>query len=880
MKRAFLILLLTLLALVSFVFVGCNKKEKSESEYWPVAQRSVDPYLRREAAGIVFSTDASSATTEERIMLEAAAGIAARNSVAALVLAAPEDYFLLRRIQENGYKTQALSVKNFVQNIIIKCDVQGYVLYDESHINDGLTAAGEQQALPLQKSMLDQYGEGLEMQVDATMGYDSNASLVFGPGDSVSFGVMNGAAFGDISQGLFCRNLAAVSILNGAVDQDLSVTVAQNHCITVISELDTAYFQETAVGSATLLQAAGRGSSYLADGIIADLRFGGSDAKAEQKFIDEAVWKISESGVAYGFLNDGAMLDYVSKTGIFGGILDGFCGAKTVNGKKYAGITATLKEDNFQNIAASINASPTDGSIDSFTTVYVEDGVGIETLQRFYALLDSDVQVLSLHDFLKLVPDGNRNFIMKEVSVPDEYEKFDMYGMRYSVPSTNLNYLFSGNVGQANVSAPHGYDLRDGVLYYTVNTDAYNGYFFTKVETPEWPEIWLNVSVQTTIEVGLKIALVKTDGSILTIWDDNLKNKNFQVISLMLGEPGVYGVLLELNSAKAVGQVGIDYLRFTKSSLRDPSFDLPVMQSNDISNEDKYWHTTGNVRVSEGSLFMEAGKPQYSDEATATASARVFIPESAKVSTFLKIMCEAQESIDFRVVVIDSNYNTIMLKEWICVSESGQYTFDLSAFVGQTIVLRLESKSSPDSLTRDKSLTITKLEMQTKQEQYMYPVNTTDYFTGSKSIWNLCGWQISGGATYGDLTYDPMYGSLRLDGSNNGVFDENIVLSRAMKWYDLSESSMATLQFYVRSGSAVNDTFFRVRAVDESDAVVVLTSGIAGWTLVAGEAWTEYNLDCSMLAGKRVRIMIEQTDNGDGIGEIAFFDCIRIIASD
>ena len=583
-----------------------------------------------------------------------------------------------------------------------------------------------------------------------------------------------------------------------------------------------------------------------------------------------------------------------------GGIVDSIDGKLHFeNQKPFLSFSGVLKSENAYELACALNQASTEtSSAASYSLIQVVSGTSLGTLKKFYSALSPAVKISRVTDLLKWIRQNvskvdSTNLLPTNVStssIGEDYSLYDMFQMKYG--SANYSSPFSFGKGFSGFSA-HSYQSQssignqDGVVVMQDHgqASAITNSLSIKLGVSGNRHI-LNFKVKSSQGSACQIRVydLTTDRWIL-VGASAYANLCFQTISLDLSSafgsrfPDAFGLAFEqIGTANRDQTLSLDDVSLTSQKERDSAFDDPstkLTSGEKIPLSSEAWHSEGDVSFANGVLTLSSSREATTDGVASSAWKKMAIAADAGYSSCLNLDYAVSGSAQIRMrTVDDKNYIDDTLIPWKTLTGAGSFAIDLSSKENSDLLLFIEFNRLSGQA---QSLSIDSLTYSPIQGHYAYESNVVDSFNGTSEEWNQCGWHLGGNATYGDLTADNGFGSLRFDGSNGGFFDPALVLCSAEKWYQLQASKKETLRFFVRSGGPADATFYRVRVESPDGTYHIVSSDTnSGWILVSGEAWTSMEFDLSAYAGSTIGLLLEQTDHGSGIGEICFVDSITI----
>ncbi|MCI1245474.1 MAG: hypothetical protein LKG11_05980 [Bacilli bacterium] len=583
-----------------------------------------------------------------------------------------------------------------------------------------------------------------------------------------------------------------------------------------------------------------------------------------------------------------------------GGVLAADDGAlRFVNHKPFLSYAGVLEVDNAYALACALNQSSRDlTAAAAYSVVRVKSGTDLATLKKFYSALSPEVEIVSAPALLsalreKVAHVDAQNALPSNAStdsIGPEYGLYDMFSFKYDAPNYAATYSFGSGYGGFSA---HSYQTDDAI----VNQDGFlvisdhgqsssiSNSLSLKIRLPSLTR-YLNYQIRSGKGSSFRVRAYDVSADEWNVLDyGHYTNLCFQTISIDL--KAVYGGTLPAVICLVFEQIGTQYLdqtvyldnvSFTAEAARDVAFsDDPVVLSSGsaLSLADGDWHHAGSVSFSGNAIEFSSSTENAQNKAEAAAWKKVTVGSSQGNYAQLTLSYDCDGSAQFRVRTIDeSNYINDAILPWTTISGTGTLHLDLSTKESSTVLLYLEFNRL---VGQAQDCRITALSFDYLLGHYCYSTNVTDSFSGTSEEWNLSGWKRGGDATYGDLTADGGYGSLRMDGSNNGSFDPNLAICSWSKWYSLAASCQETLTFSIRSGGPTNATYYRVRVENEAGVSFNVSSDKnSGWLLVSGEPWNVMSFDLSSFSGQKIRLVFEQTDHGTGVGEICFVDSIGI----
>ncbi|MCI2111181.1 MAG: hypothetical protein LKK13_02440 [Bacilli bacterium] len=642
-------------------------------------------------------------------------------------------------------------------------------------------------------------------------------------------------------------------------------------------------------------------------------RFGGLDSflnmvEGSPKSIDSGRAAIMNQAIA-GSLSRFAYIDGTEKncleTYAYMGSLDGGVLAaddgvlRFLNHKPFLSYTGVLEPDNAYSLACALNESSKDlTAAGAYSIVRVKSGTSLATLKKFYSALSPEVEIVSAPVLLSALRERVAHADAQNVlpsgastdSIGPEYGLYDMFSFKYDAPNYAATYSFGSGYGGFSA---HSYQADDSI----VNQDGFlvisdhgqsssiSNSLSLKIRLPSLSR-YLNYQIRSAKGSSFRVRAYDVSADEWDVLDyGRYANLCFQTVSVDL--TAVYGdslpeviclVFEQMGTQHSDQTVYLDNVSFTVASARDVAFsDNPVVLSagSALSLADGDWHHAGAVSFNGAAIEFSSAAENAQNKAAAVAWKKVTIGSSEGKYAQLNLDYACEGSAQFRIRTIDEgDYINDAILPWTTLSGAGTLHLDLSSKEDSTVLLYLEF----DRLVgQAQSCRVTGLSFDYLPGHYCYPTNATDSFSGTNEEWNLSGWKRGGDATYGDLTADGGYGSLRMDGSNGGHFDPNLAICSWSKWYSLAASCQETLTFSIRSGGPTNATYYRVRAENEAGASFNVSSDEnSGWLLVSGEPWNLMSFDLSSFSGQKIRLVFEQTDHGTGVGEICFIDSIAV----
>lgn len=641
--------------------------------------------------------------------------------------------------------------------------------------------------------------------------------------------------------------------------------------------------------------------------------FGGLDsflntAAGSPKSIDSGRAAIMNQAMA-GSLSRFAYFDETEKdcleTYAYMGSLDGGVLATNdgtlhfVNQKPFLSYAGVLGASNAYALACALNQSSRDlTAAAAYSIVKVTSGTDLATLKKFYSALSPEIEIVSVPTLLSTLREKVPHTDAKNVlpsnastdSIGQEYDLYDMFSFKYDAPNYAATYSFGSGYGgfsARSYQTDSSVVNQDGALVFSdhgQSTSPTNS-LSLKIRLPSATR-YLNFQIRSGKGSSFRTRAYDVSADEWKVLaSGRYTNLCFQTLSVDLkaayGEtlPTVICLVFEQMGNRYLDQTAcLDNVSFTAEAARDVAFsDEPVVLSPGIalSLASSDWHHDGAVSFNNGAIELSSAEENAQSKAEAVAWKKVTIGSSQGKYAQLSLDYACAGPTQFRVRSIDeNNYINDMILPWTTLSGAGTLQLDLSTKESSTVLLYLEFNRL---VGQAQTLRITALCFDYLPGHYHHPTNVTDSFSGTSEEWNLCGWKRGGDATYGDLTADEGYGSLRMDGSNNGFFDPDLAICSWSKWYSLAPSRRETLLFSVRSGGPTNATYYRVRAENETGASFNVSSEKnSGWLLVSGEPWNRLSFDLSSFSGQKINLIFEQTDHGSGVGEICFIDSIVI----
>ena len=562
------------------------------------------------------------------------------------------------------------------------------------------------------------------------------------------------------------------------------------------------------------------------------------------------------------------------------------------NGKPFVGLAATLTNENAFDLAVRISSMSTDiSSSASYTAIAIGEGVTKQTVRDFCAYLSNHVQVVRADTFLNALTSHTVQNNTK-ISIPssgddsyitDNHEFYNLFDFKYAEPSRVLYYMFTNSLSGFRASSCTDASIvgEDGCVSFRYENANGKNYLYNKILLPDWEDTYLNIQFKSSLGSSVKIILYSIDEDAFeTLYTGRIKSIGYQDFSFDLnrlsfrsaGKPVV--LIIEQNSQSGSREyLKMDNVCIAKKQARKPVFDAEAVK---ISETTQLPLTEDDIFAEGGVIFdsaiqLSTNQRTVYDDALSNICKKIHLSSASGSSYLLRFGLTSVTNALYRIRVVDQNYVNHLIIPWTYIDSDTQIECNLSSFAGQTIVVYVElSNKNFDSA----KYCISEWSIVKKPGDFYYDIGSKDTFQGSSKVWNYDGWSVNNNCTYGDLTQESGYGSLRLDGSNGGFYDPSVSIACAWKNYRLP-SSACKLSFYSRSGGPNDATYIRVSIVDEQGKVTVLKttkSNEFGWVLVSGEAWVLYEYDLSAFAGQKITVMLEQTDHGSGIGEIAFID--------
>lgn len=583
-----------------------------------------------------------------------------------------------------------------------------------------------------------------------------------------------------------------------------------------------------------------------------------------------------------------------------GGVVAADDGAlRFVNHKPFLSYAGSLGANNAYALACALNQSSRDlTSATAYSIVRVPSGSDLATLKKFYSALSPEVEIVPVSTLLstlreKVAPADAKNVLPDNVStdsIGQEYDLYDMFSFKYDDPNYAAMYSFGSGYGgffARSYQIDNAITNQDGSLALSDHgqSSSLSNSLSLKIRLPSTTR-YLNYQIRSGKGSSFRVRAYDVSADEWKVLaSDRYTNLCFQTLSIDLkaiyceSMPAVICLVFEQMGTRYLDQtVYLDNVSFTAEAARDVAFfdePTPLSENSALSLASTDWHHDGAVSFNDGAIEFSSAAENAQNKVEAVAWKKIGIGSKEGYYAQLALDYSCGGPAQFRVRSIDgSNYINDMILPWTTLSGTGTLHLDLSTKENSNVLLYLEFNRL---VGQAQTLRITALSFDYLPGHYDYPTNATDSFSGTSEEWNLSGWKRGGDATYGDLTSDGGYGSLRMDGSNNGFFDPNLAICSWSKWYSLAVSCRESLTFSIRSGGPTNATYYRVRVENEAGVSSLVSSNKnSGWLLVSGEPWNLLSFDLSSFSGQKINLIFEQTDHGTGVGEICFVDSIGI----
>lgn len=913
----------------NFVQYTVNREEKENQSFYTSITNDFDYFVRKKAINNdIYIYDSTSSIEEELVFVKSIQGLLAKEGKSLFVIENQEDLKILEVINEFNFNY----INDFseIVNIYINyMNGRSFISYASNKLDVAATLAG-QKNLPIASinlsNKLKELGLVEEMKVDSQNINDiisevTNKNLVISKVELIDLAILNSTivsftpdiltlsndtlVFGSVSKKYIyynkeiINNLSCLSILekaninneeNPSYDDGLDmITLVNTSSVESTREFAENNVQPTVLTSIApiLKDYFGNKYDYSIGSLIGTLNSSTSNDMKNNFVMLNNIY-LSRNNYKYVVL-DNDSLHLKTKLSLMnniqGAFIDNVSGKITWNNNKpFVEFVAILTEKNSYKLAAQVNELSLNDEVDHIA-IKIDDSTSETAIKMFYSFLNGNSNVVSANYFMSSLKENATKEEQKVVlndkvqcSVPAHYYTYDMYELLYSESNPSLYYLFTNDLSGFK-SIGNVYSEKQSV--YMQGNSSQNTLLYNKLLLPSWETIYLNFKVKSSESSSLKLSLFNVDSKeFITLIDERISNTSFKTMSINLSEYDIAGkevvLLFEMPGGTSRDYLMVDDIKIMKYSEREEVFDMELVQL----TTDKYVYELvensftayGDVTFSNNKVLLESNVNSYSDNPQSYLGSYIKLKQSNASHPQLTIEFENSSNSLYRVRVVDENYINYLLCNWTTAPD--KVTYDLSIFNNKKIYVFVEFNKKEGS---DSCLTIKNIEINMIEGNYYYTTNEYDGFYGTSKEYNLCGWHINQYTTFGDLTGDSGYGSLRFDGTNNGLYSPDLVLGSAYKYYQLGNGSKHTLSFITRSGGPVDATYIRVKVIDENNKTHIVTVGNEdGWILISGEAWKTITCDLSKFAGQKVKVVLEQTDHGSGIGEIAFIDSIGI----
>ncbi len=906
-----------------------NASEKSATISYTVSEKNYhistlpsefDYFKHNKLGSKIYIVDISLLSNDEVLLLESLQGILVNKGVS-LYLKNENNNFNF-----SNFYTKVMTTSEMINYAKENSLVKGYIFTSQAKLNVAKTVCNYYESVIVTNSTLS-FAQGLTLMFNADTDEIStaiteslNKNIVVTSNYYTDLGIANNCLFTtDVSiassYDVVLGNGPAKFSLNGS-EKNLSVletieildevskgkvsTKTNTHYVTVISNESASYISNSRyinLLEANLAPVIMNGRDYyVSSDLLTNIKWNNLSNKEKSDYTALINIMMSNIGSEYLVLNKenkDALSNLAYMDSVKGGIIKGSKEITWLNNKPFVGCYESLTEENYKDLAAKVSNSSNDvNSIDSYTII---DGskADKETLEKFYSSLNTNVTILRTDELMKTIQ-ANVDKYNKEITLSNDIStiyltpnhlEYDMFGIRYSSLSSSLYFLFTNSLSgfESRTSSNTSIGINNGVCVMNYSNGKDKNYMYQRITLPSWDSIYLNVDFQSFNRSECKLILYfpSLDRFVTlldsTIYAKALENFSFDLCQLGFDVKGLEVAIIidQACSPNTYKQLIVDNIAISKTKTREDVFDSKSLEINDsqtINLEDGIY-TNGKTIYNDGLVLFASTKTVY-DDALSNMSVKVRLPYNQNGSYSLSLNLTDVNNALYRVRVLDKTYINNLVLPWTYINGDTNVSFDISNYMGQDVIIYVElsNKDYTESSFKISSLVINK-----SNTKYYYQIGKKETFQGTSNVWNLEGWVLNDDCTYGDLTSESGYGSLRLDGSNGGVFNPDLVIAQANKSYHLTTNN--TLSFYARSGGPTNSTYIRVRVLDENGTyhIVKTTNSIEeGWVLVNGEPWVKYSFNLSSFANQNVTIFIDQTDHGSGIGEIAFIDTLII----
>lgn len=894
-----------------------------------------DFFDRKTVNGKVFVLNGIGYNSNEKLFAESLQGLCAAESVGVYIRYDTSDDLSLL----NGYATENTELSKLAQFAFNQGIIKGYVKAENAADNLAKTVCSLYGAVIATDDAVKYLPSGCEKLFDtATESLENvpndikellSEKIVVNSVNYTDLGIMNKALFTDdesiadaygngivLGQGsALCnadfgvkRNLSVLSMLPiRYVRNSLPEETAADgkHYVTLIGQAGSridyvscgygiSLFESNLAPA--LLDAEQKRSTkdlYLAGDVFSNTNWQALTSERKNEYCSLINVSMSNIEANYITLNaaDTDALDKLAyMSNVYGGFVNGTNKTVWKNGKPFVGFCATLTDDNVEDLATKISAMSTEKyNAECYTAIYVAPNTDAESVKLFCAYLNTNVQILRGDVFMQALSQYSDKTDF-ETNLPKQadasyltsnHDEYDVFTFKYSQSSPLKTHTFVSAASHFKASASANVAYSDDCCFLNYSGSS-NSYLYGKIALSNWEKQYLNLQLSSAKGSSLKVTLYSVqDNKFCTLFEDRVKSRGFQIISLDLnkasfGDVRNKDIVVIIQQSYVSHPLKLKKVSVTQNSERDEILDWTAADVGagltlDLNRDVAF---NGNVAY-DGGLTLRTNEKNYYNEALASVGKKVHLPTVDDESYTLKIDIVNAQNAMCRVSIVDSEYVSNIIGQWTLINGDKALRFDISQFAGENVVLYVELGNKDFEAA---SLSITDIAIERNAGRYYNATGEKDSFNGTADNWNLCGWFINADASYGDLTQESGYGSLRFDGSNNGSYNPDLAIAQAWKYFALPDND-CTLSFYARSGGPANATYLRIKVVLENGTEIVVKnaeSNANGWILVSGEPWLLHKFDLSEYKGRNIKLVIEQTDHGTGVGEIAFVDSIEI----